>query len=84
MTDPDYYTEDSQIYTLHIYPSSEFEEAYRTENAKIATIVTVMSIVITTLFFFAFDCCVRKEFKAKKDLLEAKRRFMRFVSHEGE
>jgi len=42
----------------------------------------VAIILITSLFFFLYDFFVRQEFSAKKEMLEARRRFVRFVSHE--
>ena len=36
---------------------------------------------MSTLFFL-YDRCVRKEFDARKELFDAKRQFVRFVSHE--
>jgi signal transduction histidine kinase len=39
-------------------------------------------MLLTSVIFFLYDSCVRREFMIKKDLLESKRRFMRFVSHE--
>jgi signal transduction histidine kinase len=39
-------------------------------------------MVFTSLLFFLYDYYVRQEFNAKKHLLEAKRKFVRFVSHE--
>ena len=73
---------DAPIYTLTLYPSPEFYDAYTTRNPVLATIGSVCTILLMALFFFVYDSTVRKEFLAKKDLLEAKRRFMRFVSHE--
>merc|ERR1719389_1024105 len=43
---------------------------------------TVLVMVFTSLLFVGYDYYVRKEFSAKNQLLEAKRRFVRFVSHE--
>lgn len=39
-------------------------------------------ILLTSVFFFIYDALVRRDLGAKKDLLDAKRRFVRFVSHE--
>lgn len=48
----------------------------------IATIGSVGIIIFSALVFFGYDRCVRKEFSARSSLLEAKRKFVRFVSHE--
>jgi hypothetical protein len=76
------FSDTSASYTLVLYPSVEFFTVYSTPNPWIATIGAVCIIFLCTLFFFLYDSCVRTEFNAKKDLLEAKRMFVRFVSHE--
>ncbi|KAL3940762.1 MAG: hypothetical protein SGARI_000848 [Bacillariaceae sp.] len=48
----------------------------------LATIGAVCIILVTSLMFLAYDLFVRREFNARKELLEAKRQFCRFVSHE--
>jgi len=67
-----------------MYPNDELYRVYSTNAPKIVSACAVLSILFTAYLFFVFDCLVRKEFRAKKDLLEAKRQFMRFVSHEGQ
>mmetsp|Transcript_7504 Transcript_7504/g.21866 ORF Transcript_7504/g.21866 Transcript_7504/m.21866 type:complete len:1077 (-) Transcript_7504:296-3526(-) len=47
-----------------------------------ACLVSVAIMIFTSLLFVSYDYCVRKEFDSKEKLLEAKRRFVRFVSHE--
>uniref|UniRef100_A0A7S4EIY1 histidine kinase n=1 Tax=Pseudo-nitzschia australis TaxID=44445 RepID=A0A7S4EIY1_9STRA len=47
-----------------------------------ACISTVVVMLFTSLLFVSYDYCVRQEFNSKEKLLEAKRRFVRFVSHE--
>jgi signal transduction histidine kinase len=76
------YTETSPTYILHVYPNGELYEVYQTGNAVTASVGAVCAILITSLVFFLYDFFVRREFNAKKELLEAKRQFMRFVSHE--
>lgn len=48
----------------------------------VACIATVLVMIFTSLLFVSYDYCVRQEFDSKEKLLEAKRRFVRFVSHE--
>ena len=57
-------------------------DVYSTNNPLVATIGSVAIILFTSLLFFLYDFLVRKEFNAKKELLEAKRQFVRFISHE--
>jgi len=72
----------SASYTLYLYPTHEFFRTYQTNNPMIATIGAVCIIVFTSLVFYLYDFFVRKEFGAREEILEAKRRFVRFISHE--
>ena len=65
-----------------MYPCDDLFQVYATNNPKIATIGAVLVILSTSMLFFVYDFLVRREFHAKRELLQAKRRFMRFVSHE--
>jgi signal transduction histidine kinase/ActR/RegA family two-component response regulator len=76
------YTKNSPIYELELYPNDNFYDGYSTNNPMVATIAAVASILLISGFFFLYDFFVRREFLAKKNLLDAKRQFMRFVSHE--
>jgi len=82
VTDDELYFEESPKYSLCLYPNSKLYGSYRTNNPRIAAIGAVSTIVFTSLLFFMYDYFVRRDVTAKKDLLQAKRRFMRFVSHE--
>ena len=67
---------------MSLYPSRDFVESYSTRNPVFATVGAVCIIVFTSLAFFLYDALVRHEFHNKQVILEAKRKFMRFVSHE--
>lgn len=69
-------------YFMDVYSNEEFYETYTTTNPRTACIGAVLIMVGTSLLFFFYDYFVRKEFHDKKKLLEAKRQFVRFVSHE--
>ena len=70
------------MYKLRLYPSDNFYLSYHTKNPRNATLVAVVVIVVTSLLFLLYDSFVRHEFRGRKNVLEAKRRFMRYVSHE--
>ena len=55
---------------------------YSTSNPTVATIGAVCIITFTSILFILYDFFVRREFNTKDDLLDSKRRFVRFVSHE--
>lgn len=75
-------------YYMDIYATDEFISTFgrsTDDGIRLSTmtcIITVMVIIFTSVLFVAYDYCVRKEFDSKDRLLEAKRRFVRFVSHE--
>lgn len=56
--------------------------SYSTGNAKNATIAALAIIMLISILFLIYDYFVRKEFLERHQLLEAKRRFIRYVSHE--
>ena len=82
ITGTDLYTDTSPHYTLSLYPNEDMFEAYYTKNPRIATFGVVGIVLVMSLVFFFYDFCVRREFHEKEDLLQAKRNFMRWVSHE--
>ena len=42
----------------------------------------LLIVLMTSMIFLTYDCTVRREFNEKQQLLNAKRMFMRYVSHE--
>jgi signal transduction histidine kinase len=73
----------SPEYRICLHPNSEFAENYETGNPKMATIGSaVLVVVLTSLFFCLYDRLMRKQVNHQAALLQAKRQFMRFVSHE--
>lgn len=88
------FTDGTAKYYMDIYATKEFVSQFGSLiggetnnknglNLSIAVCLgTVLVMLFTSLLFVAYDYYVRKEFHAKKQLLEAKRRFVRFVSHE--
>jgi len=80
--DPSLLSKGSIIYAVTCYPNEEFFKVYTTENPTKAAIGTVAIIMFTSMLFFLYDFFVRQEFTAKKELFDAKRKFVRFVSHE--
>ena len=79
---PNYFSNTTVEYYMDIYSTHEFTNIYTTRNPFIACVGTVCTILGTALLFLAYDYFVRREFHSKKKLLQAKRRFVRFVSHE--
>mmetsp|Transcript_26240 Transcript_26240/g.56272 ORF Transcript_26240/g.56272 Transcript_26240/m.56272 type:complete len:1100 (+) Transcript_26240:50-3349(+) len=92
----DIFTEGTVEYYMDIYATKEFVSQYGRFTGSgefsdsndgipisiMACIAIVIVMVFTSLLFVSYDYFVRQEFDSKNKLLEAKRRFVRFVSHE--
>ena len=79
---PRYFGTFTVPYYLDLYSTQEYEESFHTHNPWIACIGAVVIILCTSLLFFGYDFFVKKEFDSHQNLLQAKRQFVRFVSHE--
>ena len=82
LTDSQLYSSDSPVYTLSIYPTPVFYAVYSTSNPITATVVVIVATLITSLAFLLYDVFVRREFRTKTALLQSKRAYMRYISHE--
>merc|ERR1712176_244663 len=91
----DIFTDDNVNYYMDIYATDEFVSQFghfvkRDETSDFSGIpmkilvclIAILVMLLTSALFIAYDYYVRQEFNAKNQLLEAKRRFVRFVSHE--
>ncbi len=86
------FSDETVNYYMDIYATDEFVSQFgrlmgsNNDNGPPISVVvcigTVLVMVFTSLLFVGYDYYVRKEFNAKNQLLAAKRRFVRFVSHE--
>jgi class 3 adenylate cyclase len=48
------------VYTFHIYPSSEFEDEYKTQTPLILTVVVAGTFLLMTVAFVTYDRFVRR------------------------
>ena len=80
--DPNTMSQSSVQYHCACYPNDNFGAIYATNAPFVAAMGAVSIIFFVSALFFLYDRCVRKEFNARKELLEAKRQFVRFISHE--
>ncbi len=80
--DPKLLSDGSVSYHMTCYPDDDFFQTYQTSNPTIAAVGAFLIIIFTSVLFFLYDYLVRREFRSKKELFEAKRKFVRFVSHE--
>ena len=83
LTPPGLYSEEfSAKYSLTLYPSDPFFDAYHTSNPKVAAGGAVVILLLTSVYFILYDIFVRQEVDYERKLLKAKRTFVRFISHE--
>mmetsp|Transcript_3591 Transcript_3591/g.8616 ORF Transcript_3591/g.8616 Transcript_3591/m.8616 type:complete len:1054 (-) Transcript_3591:195-3356(-) len=79
---PRFFSNSTRKYYLDIYSTNEFAQSYSTTNPTIACVGSILIIIFTSAMFFLFDFFVRRDFHDKKKLLDAKRQFVRYISHE--
>eukprot|EP00603_Paraphysomonas_imperforata_P009743 CAMPEP_0114473710 /NCGR_PEP_ID=MMETSP0104-20121206/13134_1 /TAXON_ID=37642 ORGANISM="Paraphysomonas imperforata, Strain PA2" /NCGR_SAMPLE_ID=MMETSP0104 /ASSEMBLY_ACC=CAM_ASM_000202 /LENGTH=927 /DNA_ID=CAMNT_0001647927 /DNA_START=60 /DNA_END=2843 /DNA_ORIENTATION=- len=72
----------SVSYKMQLYPTREFYDTFHTTLPIITTILSIMMIVATAVFFILYDHFMEKDSSTNKLLLEGKRQFIRFVSQE--
>jgi signal transduction histidine kinase len=82
INNPNHFNEYTVEYAMEVYSTDEFIESYRVRSPWMSMIGAAAIIIIPSLFFFLYDFYVRKEFNSKRNLFEAKRQFVRFISHE--
>ena len=70
------------VYTLTLYPTSAFFRRYRTYTGTYVGIAVGVVLGLLTVMFMLYDYMLRCEKQRKVEILEAKRRFVRFISHE--
>ena len=72
----------SAIYTLTVYPSTQMLDAFTTSSPTTVALGFAGVIAAVAFLFFGYDYLVRRESQKRKEILEMKRRFVRFISHE--
>lgn len=68
--------------TITIYPRTKFYRKYNTVLPVIVSIVTATLMVLCALVFYLYDRSVKREAVKRDAILETRRRFVRFISHE--
>mmetsp|Transcript_331 Transcript_331/g.616 ORF Transcript_331/g.616 Transcript_331/m.616 type:complete len:888 (+) Transcript_331:132-2795(+) len=69
-------------YQLDIYPRDSFYSIYNTDVPLIMCVSGVSVILFTSAIFFLYDYFVEANSAAQENILSAKRRYVRFISHE--
>lgn len=74
--------EASVAFTINFYANDSFDEPFHSDSKNVAAIGAAALVVLTSCLFFLYDVLVLRQHNAQKQLLEAKRQFVRFISHE--
>ena len=82
LSGPGLYSDFTPTYVLVAYPNARLFDVYRTNNPTIAVVGSLCIILFVSVIFFLYDFFVRTEFHHKEALSEARRQFVRYVSHE--
>jgi len=82
LSGPGLYSSFTPTYTLAAYPNDALFEVYETNNPSIAAVGSLCIILFVSIIFFLYDYFVRSEFHHKEALSQARRQFVRFISHE--
>ena len=69
-------------YRLTIYPTTTYYSSFYTRNPAIASVGAVLVIAFTSFLFWVYDGSVRKDMDQQQTIIQAKKTFLRFVSHE--
>ena len=69
-------------YSLTLYPRKQFFDKYTTDAPRDSSIDYVCIFVFCSVVFVFYDWAVRSESDRKELVLDTKRRFVRFISHE--
>jgi len=72
----------SATYTLTVYPTDHMFDTFTT-SSPMAVALGFFAVIIICMFIFCFyDYLMRHEAQQQMNILEMKRRFVRFISHE--
>jgi signal transduction histidine kinase/CheY-like chemotaxis protein len=70
------------FYTLTVYPSDTMFAEFRTKSPLAVLLGLLAFILVCTILFFIYDFLMRHEAHQRQQILDMKRRFVRFISHE--
>lgn len=73
---------DSTTYTLTFYPREEFFEDNSTDIPLHGTLAVVFVMLVTTVIFIVHDYFLKSESNQRQEIIDTKRKFVRFISHE--
>lgn len=75
-------TQASAVYTLTVYPTHKMLNAFSTNSPAAVAWGFFGAIAGCTAIFFMYDFLMRRQHYQRKEIMNIKRRFVRFISHE--
>merc|ERR1711939_484164 len=69
-------------YCVEMYPTHAYISEYHTNRPLIIALTSAAIIIFTSIVFLLYDYFMKKVSSEQLELLEAKRKFVRFISHE--
>ena len=73
--------QDSDYY-ISIYPNEELLRQYYTHAPARSSVGALLIVLSLSVLFFVYDWAMKREVSARQLVLDTKRRFVRFISHE--
>mmetsp|Transcript_4256 Transcript_4256/g.8720 ORF Transcript_4256/g.8720 Transcript_4256/m.8720 type:complete len:591 (+) Transcript_4256:151-1923(+) len=73
---------DSILYTLTLYENDAFDEPFHDSTPMVVALGAAGLVLLTSCLFYLYDILVRRHADAQATMLDAKRQFVRFISHE--
>ena len=67
---------------IHVYPAHSFVVQYSTSTPLLTSIGVICSILAISIIFFGYDYLMSREVIAKQVMLDTRKKFVRFISHE--
>lgn len=75
-------TNASSVFILKLYRLNSFDADFTSNTGTKSCIIVASVFLLSYSLFYLYDFLVKKEFDAGRQIVEAKRRFVRFISHE--
>lgn len=73
---------EEMVYTIDFYPTTEYEHSFETNLRWIFCFGSVAIIMLVSIVFGAYDYFMVRENTEQQAVLDTKRQFVRFISHE--
>jgi hypothetical protein len=73
---------DEMVYVIDFYPTDTFAHSFRTSLRWVFCFGSVIIIMMVSIIFMCYDFAMVRENNEQQAVLDTKRQFVRFISHE--